>query len=53
MFRRFSDYLAIILVTPIIQVVMSSAGVFMRSMMGHILAGMPWLGGRVSSCFRS
>jgi len=45
MFRRFSDYLAIILVTPIILVVMSSAGVFMRSMMGHILAGMPWLGG--------
>lgn len=44
MFRRFSDYLAIILVTPIILVVMSSAGVFMRSMMGHILAGMPWLG---------
>lgn len=45
MFRRFSDYLAIILVTPIILVVMSSAGVFVRSMMGHILAGMPWLGG--------
>ncbi len=44
-FRRFSDYLAIILLTPIILVVLSSAGVLVSTMFNHILEAFPWLGG--------
>ena len=45
LFRRFSDYLAIILLTPIILVVLGSAGVLVSTMFNRILETFPWLGG--------
>ncbi len=42
-FRRFSDYLAIILLTPIILVVLGSAGVLVSTMFNRILSAAPWL----------
>ena len=41
-FRRFSDYLAIILLTPVVLVVMSSAGVFIRGLLNRLAAGLPY-----------
>ncbi len=44
-FRRFSDYLAILLLTPVILVVMSSAGVLMRSLLSRTLRAFPLFDG--------
>ncbi len=43
--RRFSDYLAILLVTPIILVILGSAGMLLRKLTDFVLAKLPWLTG--------
>ena len=43
--RKFSDYLAIMLLIPIMLVVLSSAGVFLRMLFGRLAGNLDFLGG--------
>ncbi|MBR7118628.1 MAG: YihY/virulence factor BrkB family protein [Lentisphaeria bacterium] len=46
--RKVSDYISVMLITPIVLVVMSSAGVLLRNMLGKIAEKMPNPGGCVT-----
>ena len=46
--HKFSDYITIILLTPILLVVLSSAGVLLRNLLNHAAEFLPALGGVTS-----